>query len=64
MAVRTGLFSLCLSPFEREALDRVVSAGGYASRAEALRYLIRREDPQALSVDVLEARRNPRKNVR
>ncbi len=41
---RTFVVQLHLNDLERDALDRVVSSGGYRSASEALRYLIRRED--------------------
>ena len=43
---RTIQFVLLLNRFEDEALRRVVKLGGYRSASEALRYLIRREDPE------------------
>lgn len=39
-------FVLLLNRFEDDALRRVVKAGGYRSASEALRYLVRREDPE------------------
>ena len=43
---RTIQFVLMLNQFEDDALRRVVKAGGYRSASEALRYLVRREDPE------------------
>ena len=43
---RTIQFVLLLNQFEDDAVRRVVKAGGYRSASEALRYLIRREDPE------------------
>lgn len=43
---RTIQFVLLLNRFEDEALRRVVKVGGYRSASEALRYLVRREDPE------------------
>jgi hypothetical protein len=43
---RTIQFALLLNRFEDDALRRVVKTGGYRSASEALRYLIRREDPE------------------
>jgi hypothetical protein len=42
---RTIQFILLLNRFEDESLRRVVKTGGYRSASEALRYLLRREDP-------------------
>jgi hypothetical protein len=44
---RTIQFVLLLNLFEDEALRRVVKAGGYRSASEAIRYIVRREDPEA-----------------
>lgn len=52
-ARRTVQFLLWLNPFEREALDRVVAAGGYRNASEALRHLIRREDPEGLKLELI-----------
>jgi Arc/MetJ-type ribon-helix-helix transcriptional regulator len=49
---RTIQFVLLLNRFEMDALHRVVKAGGYRSASEALRYLIRREDPEAITSDM------------
>lgn len=43
---RTIQFVLLLNRFEDEALRRIVKTGGYRSASEALRYLLRREDPE------------------
>jgi hypothetical protein len=43
---RTIQFMLLLNKFEDDALRRVARTGGYRSSSEALRYLIRREDPE------------------
>lgn len=48
---RTIRFILLLNRFEQSALRRIVEAGGYRSASEALRYLIRREDPEALDIE-------------
>jgi hypothetical protein len=50
-AKRNLQFLLWLNRFERDALDRVVKARGYRNASEALRDLIRREDPEALRPD-------------
>lgn len=54
MGIQRNLqFLLWLNRFERDALDRVVAAGGYRNASEALRYLIRREDPEGIKLDTV-----------
>ncbi len=55
-AKRNLQFLLWVNRFERDALDRIVGARGYRNASEALRDLIRREDPARIKLDLTPRR--------